>query len=89
MKCAVAQIAVFVALAAVAASSPARTLSSGVITVGHGVKGAELGMNRPQVVRKLGRPNMENGFGTMSYGSDRSNTIFDVYRTRAGASGTC
>jgi hypothetical protein len=58
-----------------------------VITVGRGVNGVELGMSRARVIRRLGRPNSENSFGTMSYGSDRANTIFDVYRTSGGASG--
>jgi hypothetical protein len=66
----------------------AKTVSSGVITVGRGASGVELGMSRAQVVQRLGKPNGENGFGTMSYGSDRSNTIFDVYRSRGGARGT-
>jgi hypothetical protein len=88
MRCVLAQIVAFALLAAAATSAGARTVSSGVITVGHGANGVELGMQRAQVIQKLGKPNMENGFGTMSYGSDRSNTIFDIYRTHAGANGT-
>jgi hypothetical protein len=63
-----------------AAPATAHTISSGVITVGRGANGVELGMTRAQVVKKLGRPNAENGLGTMSYGADSANIIFDVYR---------
>ena len=63
-----------------AAPANARTISSGVITVGRGANGVELGMSRAQVIRKLGRPAAENALGTLSYGSDRTHVIFDIYR---------
>jgi len=74
--------ALLVLLAGLVLAVPAnaRTITAGVITVGRGANGAELGMTRAQVVRKLGRPGAENSLGTMSYGSDRANVIFDVYR---------
>ena len=71
---------VAVALAVAPSVASARTITSGVITVGRGVNGVELGMTRAQVLAKLGRPNAENGLGTLSYGSDRANIIFDIYR---------
>jgi hypothetical protein len=74
--------------AALPASAAARTITSGTITVGHGANGVELGATRAQVVHELGRPNSENQFGTMSYGSEKANTLFDIYRTSAAASGT-
>ncbi len=63
-----------------AAPASARTITAGVITVGRGANGVELGMTRAQVIEKLGRPAMENMLGTMSYGSDRANVIFDIFR---------
>ena len=67
-------------LLAAPAPAAARTITSGVITVGRGADGAELGMTRAQVIKKLGRPAAVNGLGTLSYGSDQANVIFDVYR---------
>jgi hypothetical protein len=63
-----------------AASASAHTITSGVITVGRGANGVELGMTRAQVTGKLGRPNAENRLGTLTYGSDTANVIFDLYR---------
>ena len=74
-----AALAVVVGLLS-AAPATAHTITSGVITVGRGANGVELGMTRAQVMGKFGRPNAENGLGTMSYGADSANIIFDVYR---------
>jgi hypothetical protein len=75
-------------VAALPAGATAKTITSGTITVGHGAHGVELGATRAQVIQHLGRPNSENQFGTLSYGSERANTIFDVYRTSVASSGT-
>lgn len=74
---------VLAALLLLAAPASARTISSALITVGRGANGAVLGMTRAQLITALGRPASENGLGTLSYGSDPANTVFDVYRLTA------
>ncbi len=65
----------------VPAAATAKPITKGVITVGQGVNGATLGMNRAQVVAKLGKPLDENPQGVMSYANTvSSGNIFDVYR---------
>jgi hypothetical protein len=62
-----------------ASTSP---VTSGVITVGRGANGVQLGMSRAQVIAKLGSPAYENGNGYMQFVGDspRANAMFDVYR---------
>jgi hypothetical protein len=73
------------AVAAMPAPAVARTVTSGVITVGQGAGPITLGMSRAQVISKLGRPLYENQNGYMQYA--RIPVIFDVYRD-GGASST-
>jgi hypothetical protein len=68
-------------MAASAPAAGAKGITSGTITVGRGANGVTLGDTRAQVIATLGRPLMENSFGTMSYG--RIPVIFDVYRNGA------
>ena len=68
------------AVLALAAAAEARTITHGTIHVGRGAEGIELDMTRAQVIGAAGNPLMENGLGTMSYASESSNGIFDVYR---------
>jgi hypothetical protein len=73
-----ATVGAALACAALPASAPARTVTSGVITVGRGAGPVALGMTRAQVVSKLGKPIYENGNGYMQYANIP--VIFDVYR---------
>ncbi len=79
------------ALAAVAAGAvpahAARAVRDGVITVGVGAAGVEVGMKRAEVVALLGTPFYENRNGYMQYMPDDARGIFDVYRA-GGGSGT-
>ncbi|MDO8187115.1 hypothetical protein Q5424_07470 [Conexibacter sp. JD483] len=75
------------ALAAGAAPSEAarpRAVRNGVITVGFGAGGIEVGMKRAEVVSLLGRPFYENRNGYMQYMPDDGRGIFDVYRAGGG-----
>jgi hypothetical protein len=73
-----ASIAAVLVCALAAAPAPARTVTSGVITVGQGAGPITLGMPRAQVIAKLGKPIYENGNGYMQYANIP--VIFDVYR---------
>jgi hypothetical protein len=66
------------ACAALAGPAAARTVTSGVITVGQGAGPLTLGMTRAQVIANLGKPIYENGNGYMQYANIP--VIFDVYR---------
>jgi hypothetical protein len=59
-------------------AAAARTVSSGVITVGKGAGPITLGMSRAQVIAALGRPLYENSNGYMQYANPPA--MFDVYR---------
>ena len=76
------------ALAAVAAGAvpahAARAVRGGVVTVGVGAAGVEVGMKRSEVVALLGTPFYENRNGYMQYMPDGARGIFDVYRAGGG-----
>lgn len=77
-----------VAALAAPAAATAKPITSGVITVGQGAGGATLGMNRAQVIAKLGKPVDENPQGVMGYAkTEVSGNIFDVYRENRSPSG--
>ena len=79
MRRAVAGIVSTAALAlALAGPAAARTVTSGVITVGKGAGPITLGMSRAQVIAKLGAPLYENSNGYMQYA--KVPAMFDVYR---------
>jgi hypothetical protein len=78
VKRTLAAIGVALACVALPPSAPARTVTSGVITVGQGAGPITLGMTRAQVIGKLGKPIYENGNGYMQYANIP--VIFDVYR---------
>jgi hypothetical protein len=69
------------------APASAHAITSGVITVGVGAAGVELGMTRGQVIAAAGQPLYENHFGYMQYTRDSSMKIFGVYRDGTGHSG--
>jgi hypothetical protein len=78
VKKTLATIAAVLACAALPGPATARTVTSGVITVGQGAGPITLGMTRAQVISKLGKPLYENGNGYMQYANIP--VIFDVYR---------
>jgi hypothetical protein len=78
VKRTLATIAAMLACAALPGPAAARTVTSGVITVGQGAGPITLGMTRARVISKLGKPLYENGNGYMQYANIP--VIFDVYR---------
>ena len=62
-------------------------MRSGTIEVGRGAAGVRLGMERAEVVSRLGRPFYENQYGYMQYAPDRAENIFDVYLHEPGPPG--
>ena len=55
--------------------------------MGRGAAGVRLGIERAEVVSRVGRPFYENQNGYMQYAPDRANNIFDVYLDEPGAPG--